>query len=135
MDFKEFLRSKLDEKNMRPAELARLSGVTKQNISRILTNKPHPLTNAAPTVTPATVEKIAKALGVDVKEARLAAAGFTSTNGYSGILEGFDSLSQEDQEIAARQIRSIIDAFLSKGRLVEKPGTPIKNEEVQRKVA
>lgn len=122
MTFKDFLRSKLDEKNMRPAELARLSGVTKQNISRILTDKPHPLTNAAPTVKLATVEKLAKGLGVDINDARRA-AGFVSTNGHNGILEGFDQLSKDDQEIAARQIRSIIDAFLNKGRVVEVTAT------------
>lgn len=71
--FGEHLRRQLDEKGMRPAELARRSGVTKQNIGRLLNNTPHPITGKAPSVERETVEKLANALGWHIDDALLAA--------------------------------------------------------------
>jgi transcriptional regulator with XRE-family HTH domain len=79
MSFKDYLRQQLDERGMRPAELARLSGVTKQNIGRILNDTRHPISGGLPQVTRETVEKLAKALGADLNEALLA-AGFAPLN-------------------------------------------------------
>lgn len=73
--FGEYLRKALDDAGMRPAELARRSGITKQGLSRLLNDTPHTITGAPPKPELSTVEKIARALGLDVNEARLA-AGF-----------------------------------------------------------
>lgn len=73
MALKEYLRSKLDERGMTAAELARRSGVTKQNIGRILNDTPHPISGALPKVSVETIDKLAKALDVPLDEARLAA--------------------------------------------------------------
>jgi transcriptional regulator with XRE-family HTH domain len=77
MSFKDWLRAQLDARQMRAADLSRRSGVTPQNLSRILTDKPHPITGALPKVTIETVDRIAKALGAPLGEARHA-AGFAS---------------------------------------------------------
>lgn len=115
MAFKDYLRAKLTEKGMRPAELARASGVTKQNIGRILNDTRHPISGGLPKVTVETIEKLAKGLGVDVDEAKIA-AGFIPPN-IAGMLmrlpslEGFNELSPEAQKIVAEQIRGLIAAF------------------------
>lgn len=69
MAFRDLLRQQLKLKGMRPAELARRADTTPQNISRILTDKPHPLTGAPPKVGRETVIKIARALDWDVNKA------------------------------------------------------------------
>lgn len=71
--FREYLREQMDKQGISSAELARRSGATPQNISRILTDKPHPLSGALPKVRPETVERFAKALNIPIDEARLAA--------------------------------------------------------------
>jgi transcriptional regulator with XRE-family HTH domain len=77
--FREWLKNQLTNKGIRAAALARKSGVSPQNLSRILTDKPHPITGAPPTVTRETVVVIAKALGADLDEA-LHAAGYATTS-------------------------------------------------------
>lgn len=76
----------------------------------------------------------AEVCGVDVNDA-LKEADYAPTGSVNGILEGFDALSREDQELASRQIKAIIEIFLSKGAVVEVPShaAPVINE--QRKVA
>jgi transcriptional regulator with XRE-family HTH domain len=71
--FGEWLREQLEKQGMKAADLARRSGVTKQNIGRILNNTPHSVTGALPKVEESTVEKLARALDADIDEARLAA--------------------------------------------------------------
>jgi len=71
--FGERLKEKLEEAGLTAAELARRSGVTKQNIGRILNNTPHSITGALPRVEPGTVLKLAQPLGWDVNDALLAA--------------------------------------------------------------
>jgi hypothetical protein len=71
--FGECLREQLESKGIRPAELARRSGVTKQNIGRLLNATPHPITGALPRAEPETVTKLAEGLEWDVDEALLAA--------------------------------------------------------------
>ncbi len=77
--FSDYLREALAKANIKPAELARRSGVTKQNIGRLLHDTRHPESNALPQTTIETVEKLAKELNLDLDEARLA-AGFAPTN-------------------------------------------------------
>jgi transcriptional regulator with XRE-family HTH domain len=78
--FGERLREKLEDAGMRAAELARRSGVTKQNIGRLLNQTPHSITGALPKAEEETVIKLATALGWDVNEALLA-AGYAPRNG------------------------------------------------------
>lgn len=78
MTFGQLLRQKLVEKGLTAAELSRRSGVTKQNIGRILNNTPHSITGALPKVEPDTVIKLAKPLAWDLDEA-LHAAGHAPT--------------------------------------------------------
>ncbi len=75
--FGEALREQLNAKQMTAAELSRRSGVTKQNIGRLLNNTPHPITGALPKVEQVTVEKLARPLGWNISEA-LNAAGYAS---------------------------------------------------------
>jgi transcriptional regulator with XRE-family HTH domain len=49
-------------RDMRPAELSRRSGVSKQNVSRILRDTHHSVTGAPPRTEQETIEKIADAL-------------------------------------------------------------------------
>lgn len=44
--FAKALKDKLDEKEMRPSELSRRTGISRQNISRIMTERPHSVTGA-----------------------------------------------------------------------------------------
>lgn len=71
------LKEEMQSKSIKAAELARRSGITKQNIGRLLNFTPHPITGATPTTTRETVEKLAVALGWDLDEA-LNLAGFAS---------------------------------------------------------
>lgn len=112
MTFGEILRTKLEAAGMRAATLAQLAGpgVTKQNITRLLNNTPHPVTGSPPKPRRGTVEKIAsvKELNWDLTDA-LEAAGFapTSLNGNVNIdiaegvrvslLHGKD-MSEKDKE-------------------------------------
>lgn len=79
MSFGEYLKEKMREKSVRAADLARRTGITKQGIGRLLNNVPHPISGAEPKPELETVEKIAKALDLNIDEARLA-AGFAPTN-------------------------------------------------------
>jgi hypothetical protein len=73
--FNERLKAKLDEIGMRPSELARRAGLTKQNIGRLINNTPHSVTGAPPKAEKDTVIKIARALDWNVDDA-LEAADF-----------------------------------------------------------
>lgn len=70
--FGDRLREKLKQVGMTAAELSRRSGVTKQNIGRILNNTPHSITGALPKTERDTVIKLATVLGWDLDEALLA---------------------------------------------------------------
>lgn len=121
--FADYLRSQLEARNMTPAELARRAGITKQNISRILNQTPHPLSGALPKVKVQTVEAIAKALGVPVDEAREAAGYSTQEPGKPQTLAdllsrlkrlGIDNLhfANEDALRAAGpdELQEVLDA-------------------------
>lgn len=69
-EFAEKLAKKMEDAGkLTPAALSRLSGVTRQNIGRILNNTPHPITGAPPTVGRDTVEKLAVALNWEIADA------------------------------------------------------------------
>jgi len=74
--FAEQLRHWLNDKGFSQAELARRSGLTPQTIGQYLAQKPHHLTNRLLLPEIDTVDRIARALGVPITEAR-AAAGYT----------------------------------------------------------
>ena len=71
--FGESLQEKLDEAGMKAAELSRLSGVSKQNIGRLINNTPHSISGALPKPEPDTVKKLAKHLKWNLDEALIAA--------------------------------------------------------------
>lgn len=79
LDFARWLQAELELKRMRPAELARRAGVSKQNIGKILNRTPHSLTGTIPNPKVETVDAIAKALGSNQDEARIA-AGYAPSN-------------------------------------------------------
>lgn len=120
MSFREFLRQELDRTGIRPAELARRSGVTPQNISRILTDKPHPITGAAPKVSEDTVESLAKALDSDIDAAR-EAAGYTPRNNQPlfniapdlSIKFGTE-VSPEDQKAIAEEVALAYEIIMAR---------------------
>lgn len=94
--FGQALKEILELKKIKPAELSRLSGVTKQNIGRLLNEQRHPISNAPPKATKETVLKFAKALNWNRDEALLA-AGYApteilfATNPYDKTMTEFDA--------------------------------------------
>lgn len=77
--FGDWLRIKINDAGLNVAEVARRAGMTRQNLGRIVNNAPHWQTGTLPRVKIETVDKIARAIGVDINEARLA-AGYAPTN-------------------------------------------------------
>jgi len=100
MTFGDVLRRKLQELDLTAAEVARRSGVTKQNLGRILNNTPHNQSGAIPNPSVETVDRIAKAIKWNINEARLA-AGYAPTEPQTRIqkliaaleAQGIDGLS------------------------------------------
>ncbi len=76
-----YLKIKLKELDMSASRLARKTGMTRQNLSRIINDTPHWQTGALPRVTVETVDKIADGLGIDKDEVRLA-AGFAPQKAF-----------------------------------------------------
>lgn len=107
MSFGELLKEKLQEKKMKPAQLARLSGVSKQNIGRIINNTPHSITGALPKTEPETIKKLAKALDWDLDEALLA-GGYAPSNQE----ESLDNLIKPLSSRAKEHIRAIVKTFV-----------------------
>lgn len=71
--FSEWLQKKRDERRMSQESVARAAGVSKQYISNLERNAPHPITGAPPMPTLRKVDAIADALQVSRAEARMAA--------------------------------------------------------------
>jgi transcriptional regulator with XRE-family HTH domain len=107
--------AKLKEKGIKPIELEKLSGVTRQNISRLLNDTPHPVSGAPPKTKKATIEKIAKPLDWNVDEA-LTLAGLGEANNtripesIAYAIEQSKSLSEIDYELTANFIK-MLDEF------------------------
>jgi transcriptional regulator with XRE-family HTH domain len=118
MSFRERLIEKLKEKNLKPAELARRSGVSKQNIGRIINNTPHSITGALPKTAPETIEKIARALEWDLDEALLA-GGYAPVNQEDSLDNQLRQLSPQSQKIARKQISAIIKTFVEADSISE----------------
>lgn len=111
MSFRERLVEKLKEKDWKPAELARRSGVSKQNIGRIINNTPHSITGALPKTAPETIEKIANALSWDLDEALLA-GGYAPVNQEDSLDSQLKQLSPKSQKLARKQISALIKTFV-----------------------
>lgn len=106
------LKIKLEAAGMRASELSRRSGVTKQNIGRLLNNTPHTVSGALPRTSEDTVVKLARALDWDINEALLAAGHAPLTNeNEAGLFSGLEKLSPAKQKLAKRQIKAIIDSL------------------------
>lgn len=80
--FAKALAEKLKEKGLKPIDLEKKSVATRQNLSRLLNDTPHPVSGALPKAREKTVEKIAKFLDWDINEARTA-AGYAIENGIT----------------------------------------------------
>lgn len=110
--FGEKLQEKLDEAGIKAAELARRSGVTKQNIGRLLNNTPHSITGALPKAEKPTVEKLAKALNWNLDDA-LIAAGYAPENSAADnsheILEGVTINFQNGKGLSKKQQQKLLD--------------------------
>jgi transcriptional regulator with XRE-family HTH domain len=108
--FGEYLQAQLKELKIRPAELARRTGMTPQNISRILTNKPHPITGALPKVREFTVHQIAAALNRPLDEVR-DAAGFAPSeeDGTTYILDETAKVKLLNQFLTPEEQAEIAD--------------------------
>ena len=107
MSFGKLLKEKLQAKKMKPAELARLSGVSKQNIGRIINNTPHSITGALPKTEPETIKKLAKVLDWDLDEALLS-GGYAPSNQE----ESLDNLIKPLSSRAKKHIRAIVKTFV-----------------------
>src|ERR1700730_844835 len=73
MIFPDWLSEKRKEAGLTQAELAERAGASKQYISNLERNAPHPETGAHPRPKVEIVDAIARALGAPVHQARLAA--------------------------------------------------------------
>jgi transcriptional regulator with XRE-family HTH domain len=125
--FGEYLQEQLISKGVKPAELARRSGVTKQNISRLLHGTPHSITGAPPRAEPETVKKLAKALEWDVNVA-LYAAGYapdTPSESYE-ILNEFELAFARNSKFTPEQKQQLIDTvrIVAQGILNEQGKEP-----------
>lgn len=112
MSFREKLVEKLREKDWKPAELARRSGVSKQNIGRIINNTPHSITGALPKTGTETIEKIAKALDWDLDEALLAGGFAPTTSNDESVDHQLKQLSPVSQKLARKQISALLKTFV-----------------------
>lgn len=92
--FAEQLRTWLNDKGFSQAELARRSGLRPQTIGQYLAQKPHHLTNRLLLPEIDTVDRIARALGVSITEAR-AAAGYTHDLPYLDTADKFALIFRE----------------------------------------
>ena len=107
MSFGERLKEKLQEKKIKPAQLARLSGVSKQNIGRIINKTPHSITGALPKTEPETIKKLAKALDWDLDDALLS-GGYAPSNQE----ESLDNLIKQLSPSTKKHIRAIVKTFV-----------------------
>jgi transcriptional regulator with XRE-family HTH domain len=108
--FREALQGKLAERNIKPASLARQSGVSKQNIGRILNDAPHSVTGAKPQPSRETVKKLARALEWSLSEALLS-AGYApvDTPKRFKIFTGV-TLEFENGDFSAHAIEELLSA-------------------------
>lgn len=99
--FNEHLKLKLDEANIRPAELSRRSGVTKQNIGRLINNTPHSQTGAPARAEKDTVIRLARALDWDLNDALKSADFAPETDDppkartFAEFIDGLEKLGLE----------------------------------------
>lgn len=97
-----WLFDKRRDQHLTQQELARLAGCTKQYISNLERNAPHPVTGALPKVSRKKLDDIAGALGVSLSEARLA-AGYAPPErdqrdvGEARLLGYFKEMPQESR--------------------------------------
>ena len=121
--FGEILSEKLADLKIKPAKLAQMSGITKQNIGRLLHGTRHPITNAPPKTTEETVEKIARALDWDIDDALLA-AGFaprkkkmeTVDDEFAALFYESADWSEENRNEALEMAKIIFKRFKEKER-------------------
>jgi len=113
MTFGQWLRQKLNDKRMSNAELARRVHVSPTYVSNLVRDySPNMISNRAPRPGEDIVERIARALGAPLDEARLA-ANYAPRSVEDGIFSGLDKLSPKMQRVAKAQIRAIIDSLQS----------------------
>lgn len=113
MTFGEWLRKNLNARGVSNAEFARQVNVSPTYIGNLVRDySPNITSTRGPRPGEPIVETMAKVLGVSLNEARLA-AGYApiGDGGEEGFFSGLDTLSPENQKIAKRQIRAIIDSF------------------------
>lgn len=112
--FGEWLRKQRNKRAMSAAELGRLSGVSKSYISALERSQVQLLTGRPSQPALHIVEAIAKALEVDIDEARMI-AGYGPVSEQEtppeGLFKGYERLSPEMKKVARRQIESIIESL------------------------
>lgn len=113
MSFGEWLRKNLNSSGLSNSELARRVEISSTYIGNLVRDySPNMTSHRAPRPSEAVVEKIAKALGRPLNEARLA-AGYAplGEETMEGLFSGYESLPDRRKELAKRQIRAIIDSL------------------------
>jgi transcriptional regulator with XRE-family HTH domain len=108
MIFPDWLQEKRKEAGLTQAELAERAGASKQYISNLERNAPHPETGAHPRPKVEIVDAIARALGAPLHQARLAAGyaapdetlsrGMLLDAEIEAMFRDYQSLSEEDKE-------------------------------------
>ena len=110
--FGDVLREEMTARSVTAAELWRRSGVTKQQIGRIVNNDRSTFTGEVTKPSVETVDKLANGLGWNTDEARLA-AGYAPKGDSDpyGLASGLSRLPPERRELAQRQIKAILDSL------------------------
>lgn len=108
--FGAWLRGKREDIRFSVTELAEMAGMSKQYLSRLERAEEQLLTNKPTQPALDKVENLAKALGVNVNDAR-EMAGYERTDESNGLYKGMDKLSPDQQRLAKRQIKAIIDSL------------------------
>ncbi len=109
--FGEWLRQKRKERHLTMEELGRKVGLSKQYLSVLERAEPHALTGKPVTPGIDNVDRIAAALEVDSGEARRM-AGYASDDEDEGLYSGLNKLSPEQQRLAKRHIKALIDSMV-----------------------
>lgn len=128
MSFGEWLRKNIEDRGLSNREVARRADVSATYIGNLVRDFSQNTRSGKVKPSEDVVERIAFALDADLNEARTA-AGYSSNGPDSGLFDGIRSLSPENQRLARRQIKAIIDALAEE----ENPDTDYIEDENYKK--
>lgn len=117
-----WLLAKLKEKNLNKIALAERAGISRQYVTNLTSGRPHSTTGKLVIPTVEAVDKIAKALGVSITEARQA-AGYVpaerpnlsrqiADEEFAGLFHKYEALPDEKDKEAIQALLKMVDREL-----------------------